>query len=122
MAGQPVPDDEQAPPQMALQVLQELNDLRCLDGPREELEVEVPPGDPGHHRQRLPAEVVLQHGRLPARCPSTIAARALTQSAFIDEDDGLSLSDGVFLAPASARASTAEWPSRRAPMHDPPAA
>jgi hypothetical protein len=80
---------------VALQVLQELDDLRRLDGPREKLEVEVPPGDPSHHRQGLPAEVVLQHWRLAARCPSTIAVRALTQSAFIDEDDGLSLSGGV---------------------------
>src|SRR5215467_4276815 len=96
MAGQTVPDHQQRPPQVPHQVLQKLDDLRSLDRARKELEVKVPPRNPGHHRKRLPVEVELEHRRLTPRRPSPHAVGPFTQSAFVDEDDGLASFCSVF--------------------------
>jgi hypothetical protein len=59
----------------------------AADGSRKQPEVEVPPRDPRHRRQRLPGEVILQYWGLPARCPGAAAMRTLAQSTFVDEND-----------------------------------
>jgi hypothetical protein len=85
--------------------------------PCREPKVKVPPGRPGHRRQRLPVEVIWQHWSLSAWRPCPAAVRPLTQSAFVDEDDGAALVFGLFLTPASASASTCESCLRPAPTH-----
>src|SRR2546428_1858256 len=86
---------------------EERDDLAAANGSRKQPKVEVPPGHARYGRQHLPVKVVLQHRRLPARCPGAAAMRALAQSAFVDEDDRPAFVFGLFLTPASAFASTA---------------
>jgi hypothetical protein len=93
---QAVPDNEQLPAEMALEMREELDDLRSLDGSGEEPEVEIPPRDPGDRREQVPVEVVLQDRRLSTRGPSPAAMGPLGQSALVDEDDRLPLGCSVF--------------------------
>ena len=76
---------------MAHQMFEELNHLRTFDGAGKEPKVKVPPRYPCHRRQRLPIEVVLQHGRLSARRPGAAAMGPLAEPALVDEDDGPAL-------------------------------
>jgi hypothetical protein len=96
VGGQPVPDDEQLPAEMALEVREELDDLRAFDWSGEEPEVEAPPRDPRDRREQVPVKVVLEDRRLPARRPGAAAVGALGQSALVDEDDRLPLGGSVF--------------------------
>src|SRR5947209_7687069 len=97
MAPQSVPDHQQLAANVALQMFQELHHLRTADGALKQTEIEIPPGHPSHGRQRLPVEVVLQHRRLSPWSPGAAAMRSLTQSAFVDEDDGAPFFSGFFL-------------------------
>jgi hypothetical protein len=67
-----------------------------VDRPRKQFEVEVPPRDLRHQRQRLPAKVVLQDRCLSPRRPGAVATGTLAQPAFVDEDDRLPVSLGLF--------------------------
>src|ERR1700758_2816460 len=82
---------------MPKQVREKLDDLRTADGPGKQPEIKIPKGDSGHHRKRLPSEVVLQYRRVPTRGPGATAMGSLAQSAFIDEDDGTPFFSGFFL-------------------------
>jgi len=68
-------------------VSEEENRLFFADGFFENLELKVPDGHPGRNRYGLPVEVVLEHWSLTTRCPGTTAMGALTQPAFVDEDE-----------------------------------
>src|SRR5664279_4786448 len=68
---QSIPNDQQLAGNVTQQVRQELDDLGTTDRSRKQAEVEVPPGHARDRRQALPIEVVLQHRRLSAWCPST---------------------------------------------------
>ena len=72
--------------------------LRPADGAGIEPKVEIPPGDAGRRRQRLPVEVVLQHRSLSARRPGAHPMGPLAQSALVDEDDGAPLAERFFLS------------------------
>src|SRR5262245_15386160 len=96
MRGCSVPDHQDLTRNVPQQMGQELDYLRAPDGSLEKPKIEVPPGHPRHGRQQVPVKVVLQHRRLPLGRPGPAAVRPLTQSAFIDEDNGLALSLGVF--------------------------
>ena len=97
MARQSIPDDEQLAGNVAEQVRQELDDLGAADCARKQPKVKVPPRHPRHRRQHLPVEVILQHWGLSPWRPGAAAVRALTQSAFVDEDDGAAFVVGFFL-------------------------
>src|SRR5271157_1459566 len=73
-----------------------LDDLWAADSSRKQAKVEVPPRHPGNGRQRLPVEVILQHGRLSTWRPGATAMRTLAQSALVDEDDRAALVFGLF--------------------------
>jgi len=60
-----VPDDQQLPGQMALEMSEELNDLRALDAAGKEPEVEVRPGQSGDGPEVLPVEAVQEQRCLP---------------------------------------------------------
>src|SRR6266481_6134689 len=96
--GQAVPDHEQLAPEMALEMREELDDLRAFDGPWEQPEVEVPPRHAGNRREQMPVEVVLEDGRLAAPRPSATAVRPLGQSALVDKDDRLPVGGSVFFS------------------------
>ena len=87
VAGQTVPDDQQLPPQVAREVPQKIDHLWAAHRPGIETEVEVPSGDPGDGRERLPVEVILQHGRLTPWRPSPDPVWVLAQPAFVYEDN-----------------------------------
>ena len=94
--GNPGPDDQQRPVDVADQSLQEVDDLELADRTTIEPEVKVAQRQPGRHRKLLPVEVELQRC-LAARRPGATAMRLLTQSAFVDEDDRAALFLGFFL-------------------------
>src|ERR1700674_1286403 len=85
---------------MTQQMFEKLDDLRSLDRAGKQTKVEIPPGDSGNGRQRLPVEMILQHRCLASWRPGAAAMRTLAQSAFIDEDDGSPFFLGFFLSPA----------------------
>ena len=94
---QTVPYQQQRQTQMSDQGLEKVHYLGLLDRTGIQTKVEVPQREPGGHRQTLPVEVVLQDGRLPARCPSAAAMRPLAQPAFVDEDEDAPFAERFFL-------------------------
>src|ERR1019366_7717589 len=95
MRGQAVPDDEQGFADLTAQGVEKLDDLRTLDRPGKEPEVEAPEGDPGDDRELMPVEVILQDRGLAARCPSAHPGGPFAQSRLVDEDDDSALFCGV---------------------------
>jgi hypothetical protein len=67
MGSQSVPDDQQRLADLLPEGMQELDDLRTLNGAGKESEIEAPEGDSGDHRQLAPVEVVLQDRGLALR-------------------------------------------------------
>jgi hypothetical protein len=94
---QAVPDQQERLANVPHQCRQEIQHLRTLHGARVKTKIEVPSCQTCGSRQTLPVKVVLQHRRLAARCPGSASMRALTQSAFVDEDDGTPFPAGFFL-------------------------
>src|SRR5713101_5231692 len=63
--GQAVPDDQQPAREMAQEMSQKLDHLGTANGSWKEAEIETPPGYPGHRREQLPVEMILQHRVCP---------------------------------------------------------
>ena len=97
MRRQTIPNDQQRTRDVSDQRFQETNHLRALDRAGIEPEVEAPERQAGDGGQRLPIEVVLEDGGLPARRPGPAAVRLLAYSALVDEDDRAALFAGFFL-------------------------
>lgn len=94
----PVPYDQQAPPsEMALQDLEEVHHLRTPDAARVDAEVELEEREAGNHREALPMERLMQHGRLPPWRPGAHPVRTGAQSALVEEDDEALLAARFFL-------------------------
>lgn len=79
------------------QLSEEDDGLLLANSLLEDLEVKVPQGHPGGHRNGFPMEVVLEHGSLTTRCPGATPMGPLAQSALVDEDDGTPFFFGFFL-------------------------
>ena len=84
---QPIPNQQDVALDATEQVLEKLDDLFGPDGALEDLEIEVPDGDPGDDRNGLPVEMELQYWRLPAWRPRAPPMRSLAQAAFIYKYD-----------------------------------
>jgi hypothetical protein len=95
---QAVPDDKDVPVNMSEQVRKEDDDLGASDGARKQPEIEVPPRHPRNSRERLPVEVEFKHWSLSPWSPRSHSMGPLAQSAFVDEDDGLSSAFSVFFS------------------------
>lgn len=95
---QAVPDDQQLAPDLAQEPAEEIDDLRRLDRPTIEPEVELPPRDSGDHRQFPPVEVKRQLRRLPAGRPRSAYRGLFTQSAFINKHEGSAFVPGLFFS------------------------
>src|SRR3984893_2594348 len=98
VSGKAVPDDQQPAREMAQEMSQKLDHLGTANGSWKEAEIETPPRYPGHRREQLPVEMILQHWGLSARRPRAPAVRSLAQPALVDEDDGLARPGGFFLS------------------------
>jgi len=98
VSGKAVPDDQQPAREMAQEMSKKLDHLGTANGSWKEAEVETPPGYPGHRREQLPVEMILQHRGLSARRPRAAAVGSLAQPALVDEDDGLARPAGFFLS------------------------
>lgn len=96
MDGQSVPDDGQAAADVPLKMFQELDDLRRFDAAGEKPKIKVPDRDPGHSRETLPVEGVLQHGSLAARSPGAHPVRPLAQTALVHKHYGSMLLERFF--------------------------
>lgn len=92
-----IPDDQDFPAQMPLEVVQKLDDLEAFDAAGVNLEIEPPERQAADDRKAFPVEGLVQHRGLPARGPSARPRWASAQSAFIDKDDGSLLLSGLFL-------------------------
>ena len=91
-----IPKEQDFAWNMPLQMAQEGNDLGTFDAARMNLKIKPPQGQPADDGKALPVEGLLQHRRLSAWSPCAHARRARAQSAFIDEDDGSTLLEGLF--------------------------
>ena len=96
MDGRAIPDKQQFAGHMALQMGQELNDLRALDAAGKEPEVEVLPSQPGDGAEVFPIETVEEQRRLSLGRPGPHAMRLLGQAAFVDENDRAAFGAGLF--------------------------
>src|SRR5229473_3119782 len=121
VSGQAVPDDQQPAREMGQEMSKKLDHLGTANGSRKEPEVETPPGYPGHRREQLPVEMILQHWGLSTRRPRAAAVGSLAQSALVDDDDGLarpacfSPARPDFLSSRTQRITDCRWtPKRRA--------
>ncbi len=94
----PIPDDEKIATDVAHQVAQEFHHLRTLDRSWVQAEIEGPPRDARDDRERTPVEVVLENRCLASGSPASAAVGPLAQSAFVDEDDRLPSTPGVFFS------------------------
>ena len=99
-----IPDDQDFPSQMPLEMVQKLDDLEAFDAAGMNLEIEPPERQAADDRKTFPVEGLVQYRGLPARGPSAHPRRASAQSTFVDEDDGSPLLPGLFFkAGQSAR-------------------
>ena len=91
-----IPDDQDFPAQMSLEVVQKLDDLEAFDAAGVNLEIEPPERQAADDRKAFPVEGLVQHRGLPAQGPSACPCWASAQSAFVDKDDGSPLLPGLF--------------------------
>src|SRR5208283_2620039 len=91
MCRQTIPDNQQRTIDLSDQRFQKIHHLRAFDRARMKPEVEAPERQAGNGGQRLPIEVVLQDGSLPARRPGSAAVGLLAYYALVDEDDRAAL-------------------------------
>lgn len=96
MNGCPVPENEDAPFDVALQMLEKLHHLRALDAALVNLKIEAPQRDATDDGEALPVEAFVQQRGLSARRPCAHSCWLGAQSAFVDEDDGAALFSRVF--------------------------
>lgn len=96
MNGRPIPNDQQFPWQVPLEMAQKLNHLQTLDAAGVDLEVKPPKGQATNDGQAFPVKRLLEHWGLPARSPGARSRRTGAQAAFINKDDGSPLLPGLF--------------------------
>lgn len=88
MCGQTIPHQEQFSGNMLQQMLEKGYDLWGTNRFGKKTEVKVPQRNARDHRERFPVEVILQHRCLASPGPRSAAVRPLTQSTFVQENDG----------------------------------
>lgn len=98
VSGKAIPDHQQLAADLPPQVAEEVHDLRRPDASPVESEVELPPRDPGYHRQFAPVEAKRQLRRLASGSPGSGDGRLLAQSAFVDKDDRSAFVPGLFFS------------------------
>ncbi len=96
MNGQAVPNGGQPATDMPLKMFQELDDLRGFDAAAKKPGIDVSDRDPGHSRQTLPIERILQHRSLATRSPSAYPVWTLAQTALVHKHYGLTLLERFF--------------------------
>jgi len=94
--GSTIPDDQQFPRQVPLEVFQKIHHLETFEAARMDLEIKAPQGQAADDRKTFPIEGLLQHRSLPAWRPSACTRWARAQSAFVDKDNGSALLPGLF--------------------------
>ena len=94
--GRPVPDHQDFPGNVALQMPQKLDDLKAFNAAGVDLEVEPPEGQAADDRKALPVEGLLENGSLSAKRPGARPRRTGAQAAFINKDYGATLLPGLF--------------------------
>ncbi len=98
MNGRSVPDDEDAPFEVAPQVLDELYDLRAFDAALVHLKVKPLKGDSADDGEALPVKALMEQRGLPTQRPGSHACGLGAQSALVHEDDDATLAVGVFFS------------------------
>ena len=96
MDRRPIPDDQDLPSNVPLEVSEELDYLGAFDAPGLDLEIEPPEGQTTDDGEALPVEGLVQQRSLPTRSPRTHSRWAGAQSAFVNKDDGAALLVGLF--------------------------
>ena len=103
MRPQAIPDDKQTPLQVAMQRLEEFDDLGAADCALVQPEHALPEAQAGDHRQLFPVEVELDHRRLPFERPSAHARGPLRQARLVHKDDQASFALGLFFSAGQVR-------------------
>jgi len=84
------------PPQLALQVADEFNDLLAFDTAFVDLKVKTVQTQTADDRKALPIEALMQIGSLPPQSPSPDPRGLGAQSTFINKDNDSPLLEGLF--------------------------
>jgi len=100
---EPIPNYQDFPGEVTPRMREKFHYLGTGDGARKQTKVEIPPSHARHARQRLPIEVILEHGCLPPRGPGATAMRPFAQPALVDEDDHLPVLVGFLLSSGQRR-------------------
>ena len=122
-----VPDEREAVRQVAVQRLEEVQDLGAPDVVWVLRPVQPEPAPAGRHgegadrREAIPAIPLAEEGGLAAGRPRPAAHGLEHEAAFIEEDQAPTAAPGVFLYAASARPATAGWRPRPVPGPGAPA-
>ena len=94
-----VPEDQNLPGNMPLEVPEKLDHLQAFDAAGMDLEIETPEHQTANDRKTFPVEGFVQDRSLPTWCPSARPRGAGTQSAFVNKDNGAPLLAGLFFKP-----------------------
>lgn len=93
----PVPEQQDFAGHLAVQRLEEGDDLRAFDRADVQAKAEVPPAQAGDGGDILPVEVEREYRGLPNQRPGPGPMWPLAQPALVEEDDGPTLLAGFFL-------------------------
>ena len=113
--GGPIPDDQQFPRQVPLEVVQKIHHLETFDAARMDLEIKPPQRQAANNRKTFPIEGLVQHRSLPTWRPGACTRWTSAQSAFVNKDYGSTLLPGLFLRRAIRFVASDGWPARRVP-------
>ena len=119
MNGRPIPEDQDLPGNMPLEMIQEFNHLKTLDAAGMDLKEASPQGQSTDDREALPIERLVEHRGLSTRSPGARPGRPGAQPAFVNKDKGSALPARLFLRPARPLVSSGPSPCHHA---QPPAA
>lgn len=96
MNGRAIPEDQDFPGNMPLEMFQEFNHLKAFDAAGMGLKEESPQGQAADERKAFPVERLGEDGGLPARSPSAGARWSCAQAAFVDKYNGSPLLPRLF--------------------------
>lgn len=96
MNGRAVPENQQLPGNVPLEMFQEFNHLKALDAAGMDLKEESPQGQTADDRKAFPVEGFLEYRSLSARSPGARPGRSGAQSAFVNKDNGSPLPARLF--------------------------
>lgn len=96
MNGRTIPEDQDFPGNMPLEMFEEFNHLQTFDAAGMDLKEESPQGQATDDRKAFPVERLVEHRGLSAWSPGARPGRPGAQPAFVNKDNGSALPARLF--------------------------